>query len=586
MRFTFTLFAFMVFFGLANGQGKAPWEQKVDKALIEKIGKHAESQFLVLMAEQADLQAARSIPTKEGKATFVFNKLKEKANATQQKPISLIKQQNAVFHSFFIVNAIGVKGDAALLEALAKMPEVAYVMDNPSIRFEGPVEQHHEGVQDRVVVEWGIDMINADDVWALGYRGQGVVVGGQDTGYDWTHPALINKYRGYIPVIDSFNHNYNWHDAIHEISPLANDSINPCGLNLPYPCDDFGHGTHTMGTMVGSDGDNQVGVAPDANWCACRNMERGNGSPFTYLECFEWFLAPTDLNGNNPDPNMAPHVINNSWYCSEQEGCNASNLQTMEIAVTNLRLAGTVVVISAGNFGACGTVANPAIFASSFTVGATAMNDTIAGFSSQGPAILDGSNRLKPDVSAPGVSIRSTTPGGNYGNSSGTSMAGPHVAGLVALVISANPELAGQVDVIENIIKQTAVPKTTNIQCGDIPGSEVPNHTYGHGRVNALAAVQAAIALIPSGVSDQQHPIELKVYPNPAHDQLFLEIGNVGSPIKFQLYDVNGRLMLEKEWSAQGRVADVLHLESFPEGVYFYKLQDGREVVSGIVAKQ
>jgi subtilisin family serine protease len=586
MRKLVVFLAFFVLFGQVNSQDNPDWRKKVDNALLGKKEKDEDMQFLVLMTLQADLQAARAIQTKEEKAAFVFNKLREVAIVSQQKPIELLEHSNAVFESFFIINAIAVKGNQDLVEALAKLPSVAFIMANPDVRFAGPVEKQDEIAQERGAVEWGIEMINANDVWELGFRGQGVIVGGQDTGYDWTHPALINKYRGYTAVLDTFDHNYNWHDAIHAISPLANDSLNPCGLDLDYPCDDNGHGTHTMGTMVGSDGENEIGVAPEAKWCACRNMERGNGSPFTYLECFQWFLAPTDLNGNNPDPSKAPHVINNSWYCSEQEGCNSTNMQVMNLAISHLRLAGTVVVVSAGNFGGCGTIANPAIFESSFTIGATAINDTIAGFSSKGPATLDGSNRLKPDVSAPGVGVRSSVPGGNYANFSGTSMAGPHVAGLVALVISANPALAGQVDLIEEIIKETAMPKTTDQQCGDIPGSQVPNHTYGHGRVDALAAVQAALALVPSNATDKIVDIALKVYPNPFGNQLFLEIENASSPISFQLFDLNGRLVHEKHWSNQGRVADILNLEAQLEGVYFYRLLDSTVVLTGMVVKQ
>ena len=207
-------------------------------------------------------------------------------------------------------------------------------------------------------------------------------------------------------------------------------------MDSQEPCDDQGHGTHTMGTMIGSEGDNQIGVAPDAQWCACRNMERGYGTPFTYIECFEWFLAPTDLNNENPDPSKAPHVINNSWGCPPTEGCNPDNFELMNIVVNNLRAAGIVVVVSAGNDGSgCGSVYTPAaIYEGSFSIGATRSNDTIAGFSSRGPVWSDGSNRLKPNVCAPGTNVRSSVPGGGYDYSSGTSMAGPHVAGLVASV--------------------------------------------------------------------------------------------------------------------------------------------------------
>jgi len=122
------------------------------------------------------------------------------------------------------------------------------------------------------------------------------------------------------------DHNYNWHDAIHENNPHTPPG-NLCGFNSLEPCDDHGHGTHTMGTMVGDDGGaNQIGMAPGARWIGCRNMEEGWGTPATYAECYQWFIAPTDLNDQNPDPAMAPHVINNSWACPPSEGCTDPNV--------------------------------------------------------------------------------------------------------------------------------------------------------------------------------------------------------------------------------------------------------------------
>jgi subtilisin family serine protease len=246
-----------------------------------------------------------------------------------------------------------------------------------------------------------------------------------------------------------------------------------------------------MGTMVGDDGaGNQIGMAPGAKWIGCRNMERGWGTPATYTECFQWFLAPTDLNGQNPDPSKAPDVINNSWYCPPEEGC--ADPLILQSVVENVRAAGIVVVFAAGNSGpGCSSIDAPgAMYDASFTVGATDSGDNIAGFSSCGPVTVDGSNRLKPDVSAPGVNIRSSVPGNGYaGGWSGTSMAAPHVVGAVALLISAHPELKGQVDGIERIIEYTAVPRTNSQSCGDVPGTEIPNNTYGWGRVDALAAL-------------------------------------------------------------------------------------------------
>ena len=307
----------------------------------------------------------------------------------------------------------------------------------------------------------------------MGIKGANVVVAGQDTGYEWEHPALKDKYRGWDG--NNADHNYNWHDAIREISPLHEDTVeitpalNPCGLNSAFPCDDHNHGTHTMGTIVGRHNDKIIGVAPQAKWIACRNMERGYGSPISYIECFEWMLAPTDLNNENPVPDKAPHIINNSWSCPEIEGCNENNWATMNTVVDNLKAAGIVVVVSAGNNGSkgCETINTPAaMLSNSFTVGATMEADTIAHFSSRGPVSTDGSGRMKPNVVAPGFQVLSSIRNNTYQRFNGTSMAGPHVAGTIALMISANPDLAGQVDAIENILESTAIPKTNGETCG------------------------------------------------------------------------------------------------------------------------
>lgn len=591
MKKLFTLAAILLaFLCFANAQTNGDWHQKIDPKLLEKTADGNAAECLVLLAQQADLSPARQLNTKEQKGAFVFNALRQTATASQAGLNAFLSTKKIPYQSLFVVNAIKTSGDLALLSQLAQRPDVAKILDNGTVRYAEPVERLPDsGLHDRGGVEWGIDMINADDVWAMGYRGQGVTVGGEDTGYDWTHPAIHDKYRGYYAPTDTVDHNYNWHDAIHSISPLSGSPDNPCGLDSPVPCDDNSHGTHTMGTMVGSDTASQIGVAPDAKWCACRNMERGNGSPFTYLECFQWFLAPTDLNNENPDPSKAPHVINNSWYCSEEEGCNPTNFFVLNQAVNSLRLAGVVVVVSAGNSGSgCGSVSNPpAFFENSFSVGATAINDTIAGFSSRGPVTVDGSNRLKPNVSAPGVNVRSSVPGGGYANFSGTSMAGPHVAGLVALIISANPDLAGKVDTIENIIEQTAVPKTTDQNCGDIPGTQVPNNTYGYGRVDALAAVEAALALIPPPPSGTEEQVKatIQVFPNPVERDLNILVKNATGNLQFELFNVSGSRVLGEKWEAANGVHAV-DLSAEVPGIYLYRILSGNGVVQGKVVKR
>jgi uncharacterized repeat protein (TIGR01451 family) len=333
-------------------------------------------------------------------------------------------------------------------------------------------------------LEWNIDLVNAEQVWARGFTGQGVVIGGQDTGYEWFHPALKEHYRGWDGI--TADHNFNWHDAIHS------SYANPCGSDVAVPCDDVDHGTHTMGIMVGRDSAqlHQIGMAPGAKWIGCRNMDEGVGTPITYSECYEWFLAPTDLNDQNPDPGRAPDIINNSWGCSPKEGCIEPDI--LMVVVEAVRAAGILPVHSAGNDGPdCSTIEMPAaIYDASFTVGSTTSLDTMSRSSSRGPVTVDGSGRMKPDVSAPGSWIFSSVPGGYYQWMSGTSMAAPHVAGLAALLISAQPELRGRIDDLEALVTQTAV-SVNGISdlCGGVPGMVFPNHVAGWGRIDALRAI-------------------------------------------------------------------------------------------------
>lgn len=472
------------------------WRAKTDQALLTATSAGREAEFLVLLREQADLSTAASLSTKAAKGRYVYQTLTATAAQSQASLRTMLDANGASYRAYWVTNMIWVRGDRALVQALASRPEVEYLYANTWQRIQLPEVDHAPTPRQADLIEWNISIVRAPAVWAEGFTGQGAVVGGQDTGYDWTHPAIRDQYRGWDG--SAADHNYNWHDAIHGNNP-ATPPGNPCGFDSPKPCDDDGHGTHTMGTMVGrapnpgSGFGSEIGMAPDAKWIGCRNMEEGWGSPATYTECFEWFIAPYPL-GADPftagDPERAPDVINNSWSCPQAEGCSASGI--LRQVVENVRAAGILTVQSAGNSGpSCSSVREPAaIYDASFTVGATDSQNEIAFFSSRGPVTRDGSGRLKPDVSAPGVGVLSSVPGGGYAWLSGTSMAAPHVSGLVALLISAKPALSGQPDTLEAAMTNTALRLTTNQRCGSDTSETIPNNVYGWGRIDALAAYE------------------------------------------------------------------------------------------------
>lgn len=575
------IFILILFLNISHGQNMV--EYKVSKQLLSKINEQNPIEFIIYLEKQYKVKPIGENETKIDKSIKSFKNLKENNLKAQTEIVQLLDRWGYTYRRYYIVNAIWIKGDKKILELLARNPKIKY------ITYDSPVKQdildldEQKGLENEITT-WGIKMIKADSVWDLGFKGENVVVGGQDTGYDWQHPALKQKYRGYVNDTLA-NHDYNWHDAIHEISSLNNDSIvdpsnNPCGLDSQIPCDDHSHGTHTMGTMAGSADSLIIGVAPEAKWVGCRNMERGWGKPSTYIECFEWFMAPTDIKGQNPDPAKSPDVINNSWGCPVVEGCDSTNWQYMELALDNLRNSGVFVVVSAGNDGIrnCGSIRNPAaMFKNSFAVGATrqiidttglTFRDTIAGFSSRGPVTVDGSNRLKPDITAPGQGVLSSVPGNKYRYSSGTSMAGPHVVGVVALMLSANPDLRGKVEKIAQIIEETADPRYDIDSCRGIDEPVLPNSVYGYGRINALAAVEKALEIKTSLKKEPLNNNEIVVFPNPFDNHISFQYGKEERPVSVEIFDGLGNKLIN--YAPESNDIDT---QSLNPGVYFIMIR-------------
>lgn len=578
------LFAIPMFLGCLSAQDEL-WRTKIDPAILTAIAREGKAGYMIVLHPAADLAAARQQPDKAAMGTYVYEHLKSVAQASQAPVVELLTQKRQLFHPFLIVNAIYTESNETALEEIARLPEVKDLIFNFKTKFEEPVEEASGGSRSPDELTWGVQKIKADSVWLLGYQGQGVVVAGYDTGIDWQHPAIISKYRGWNGT--AADHNYNWHDAIHTSSDTSIN--NPCGYDLLAPCDDNSHGTHTVGTMIGSDGANQIGVAPAAKWIGARNMDEGNGTLFSYMEGFEWFIAPTDLAGQNPDPAKAPHVINNSWYCSTGEGCNETNFDLLREVVDNVRAAGIVVVVSAGNSGpGCNSVSGPpAFFNSSFSIGATTEQDSIANYSSRGAVTIDGSLRLKPNVSAPGSGVNSCIPNGGYGLKSGTSMASPHVSGVVALMISARPDLAGHVEDIETIIEQTADHLVTDQVCNDLTGADIPNYTYGYGRINALEAVKAALTweLTGTTIPTANTGSEVQLYPNPFEDIIRMETKGITGAARFSVYNISGQLVLQQSLSLNNQDSRVFSTTGLTQGIYTYELLGAGGQWSGKLVK-
>ena len=571
--FSIVLFSCFSLFSFSQENEKT-FLEKAKSDLIHDLN-NGKNEFWILFNEQADVSGARQLKTKEEKGEYVYKKLTSTADRIQPAFYSLLENKHAEYQTFWIVNAIYVKGDIQLAKEISAYPEVKELLPNVKFVEEKIIDPIEERIaqQDATsvnTVEWGITKVNAPSVWALGYKGQGVVVSGHDTGYDWTHPALKNAYRGWNGSVA--DHNFNWHDAIHS-------GGGTCGADSKQPCDDSQHGTHTMGTMVGDDGaGNQIGMAPSARWIGCRNMNVGVGTTASYIECFQWLLAPTDSNNQNANPSKAPHVINNSWGCDPSEtGCtNPADITNMETAVKNLVAAGVVVVVSAGNSGSgCNTITTPsAIYDASFTVGATTSSDAIASYSSRGNVSINNTTLIKPNVSAPGSSIRSSVPGGGYASMSGTSMAGPHVVGAVALLISAVPSLAGQVDTIESILERTAVRITSTQTCNGTDPTMFPNNTVGYGRIDILAAVNDAISHHPLSVSEQnKYDNGITVFPTPADDKLYFRFENfrnIQADVTF--FNTTGQIVLEQKTNTQNNSLEI-PVTTLPEGFYLYSIK-------------
>ncbi len=353
----------------------------------------------------------------------------------------------------WIVNGVGVHAtpdEASRFEGLPNVLEVIPVTEAGFLE-ESPCRRVSVSRESGAPV-WGVARIMAPETWRdLGIDGSGVLVGQMDTGVDASHPALAGK-----------------------VVAFRDFTKNP----KPDPYDDNGHGTHTCGTIVGGEG---VGVAPGARLIVAKAFDRiGNGTDLSTLQAMQWLLDPD----GNPATNDAPRVISNSW--------SRKNLPDPKLywkAIEAWVAAGIVPVFSSGNSGAGSKVGIPGSYPHSWTVGATAESDTLANFSTTGPSSWDGITYVKPDISAPGSGIVSCAVGGGYASEDGTSMAVPHVSGLVALMLQADPRMT------VGRIRSLAESASRDL------GATGKDNEFGAGRCDAFSAVEAAMKGVPFEVS-------------------------------------------------------------------------------------
>jgi subtilisin family serine protease len=434
-------------------------------------GFHSNTLFVILTI-QADVSQAYQIEDLNGRKEFVYTHLVKHADQTQMQLRSQLDRYRIRYKPFYLVNAVEVNGGPLLRLWLSAQPEVDRVLPNPWMRpLPSGLPLSTGDIQLSQAEAWNLAQIRAPEAWeAFGVTGEGIVIGQSDSGAEWTHPELLETYRG-----ADGNHDYNWLDPWY---------------GSRQPVDFSGHGTHTLGSAVGKN----TGAAPGATWFGCANLVRNLGNPTVYLECMQFMLAPYPLDGSsftNGDPSRGAHIINNSWSCPEVEGCDAASLLP---AVRALRAAGIFIIVSAGNDGpACESLNKPpALYKEVFSVGAVDRGGRLAFFSSIGPVTADGSQRTKPDLVAPGVEVFSSMPGSTYARQSGTSMAGPHAAGVAALMWSANPALIGDIDRTEQILTDSA--QRYSYELPDCPGAgSNPSTAVGFGLLDAYEAVRIAV---------------------------------------------------------------------------------------------
>ncbi|MFZ2095697.1 MAG: S8 family serine peptidase, partial [Anaerolineales bacterium] len=462
---------------------------KIETMLLDQFAANGSADFIVRFTEQADLSAAYAMDW-NARGEFVYNTLRETAANSQVNAKALLDNGGLKYQTFIAGNELYVwNGTQVAADALAALPEVSFIRATRTYYIDPSVDATSlEGIawagdylsknalttvgdNPNATVDWGITDTKADQFWsAFGFQGDGMVVANIDTGVQWNHPALDQSFKCGADPSDP---------------TCWDDPSNICGGSA---CDNNGHGTHTMGTMVGDDDPSLTyiaGMAPNAQWIACKGCESSSCSEFALESCADWILAPGGDAANRPD------VVNNSWGGGGGDPWYQSYVQAWVAA-------GIFPAFSAGNSTGCSSLGSPGDYQESF--GTTGHNSSRVHYYAQGPSAFGHEPYTKPNITAPAVSICSSVPTNGWScGYSGTSMASPHSAGAVALLWSCNPSLVGDVyGTFEALQNSADAPDPVNPTCGVPPDGE-GTYEDGYGYLNVLTAGIQNCGVVASG---------------------------------------------------------------------------------------
>ena len=553
----------------------------IDPALADHLATAADTAHvpaLIFLADQTpigeiDTELRAEQATRSVRHARVIRALRATAEATQgplRAHLAALEARGEAsdLAPCWIVNAVAARMRAAAVRAVAARPDVGLVALDARVTIaDGAVDAEGADPTALAGATPGLRAIGADRVWhELGITGAGRIVCGLDTGVQGTHPALAARWRGAEPGIPW---PWAWKDVL--------------GGNTQFPIDPNGHGTHTMGTMLGlaAASSDTFGVAWGAQWIACNAIDQSVGPAFNsdVIACFQWIADP---DGDPQTTSDVPDVTTAAWRVNEQLGYPDCDARWWG-AIDACEAAGCAVVFSAGGEGpGPQTIGSPADRITSPTnalaIGAVSAQAgesfpyAIAPFSSRGPSGCDGVT-IKPELVAPGVNIRSSTNNGSYAYWSGTAMTVPHVAGVIALMREADPDL--DVTTAKQILLETARDEGT-------PGED---NTYGVGFIDAYAAVSRVLATqgVDRGEAPPAGRLELQAQPNPFHPGAAVRyaIPSRGR-VELHVLDVQGR-------SVRTLVDDVVDAgehrvpfdgrsdrgDELPSGTYFLRLQAG-----------